>query len=133
MGFILGMMISLVICVCSSSVEEIMEDKLGLFVQLIGFGIYGSISVGSSIVYGIDSWSLRKVTCTHYVITFTAFFIANGLLGWFNDGIILLIVFIMMTIMYLIIWLIEYTIWKRTIKEMNEELQMFISEEEDNL
>jgi hypothetical protein len=48
--------------------------------------------------------------------------VISELLGWFPHD-ILFIVFVMFTATYALIWLTEYLIWKKQIKDMNRDLE----------
>jgi hypothetical protein len=53
-----------------------------------------------------------------------SFLIANRVLGWFGTGTVLVITFICMTVAYIIIWLVQYSLFKKQIREVNKELEM---------
>jgi Protein of unknown function (DUF3021). len=123
-GFVVGIIISLFIGLFCNSPDGVTDYKVSL-IQLIGSGLFGIISMGGSIVYQIENWSLRRATVSHYFITMIAFLVANEVLGWFGRGVILLIVFLAMSVIYLIIWFVEYSLYKRRVDEMNKDLQAF--------
>ncbi len=129
LGCTLGILIGAVTWVFLTTDEEY-ANRMALLAQLFGSGIYGAICMGGTIVYDIESWSLIRATATHYITTFTAFFITNALLGWFGSDIVL-IAFIFLTIGYFIIWIIEYTIYKRQVRKLNEDLKSLIKETEE--
>ncbi len=124
LGFSIGLLIGAVTYVTFAPDGE-MLNRGALMAQLIGSGIYGAIAMGGSVVYEIESWSLLRATVTHYVTTFASFFVVNFLLKWF-DGLTVLIAFLFFTAAYFIIWIIQYTSWKRQIKRINQELSEMI-------
>ncbi len=93
--------------------------------HLVGSSIMGLVGYGGAIVYDIESWSLGRATFTHYIVTFMTMFVISEMLGWFSHD-ILFIVFLAFTIVYAIIWLTEHWVWKRQIRQMNEDLEIML-------
>lgn len=120
-GAILGMLISLFICVFANDLSELEGHKLYLIIQVLGSGIYGAIPMGGTICYKIEKWSLLKATLIHYCMTMAAFLTTNALLEWFSWSIIIYVL-LAMTIGFFMIWFAEYIGWKKTIKRMNHDL-----------
>ncbi len=123
-GFSLGLLVGAVICSFCLSYENI-NDRIILFTELIGSGIHGAICMGGTIVYDIESWGLRRATITHYLLVLLSFIIANELLNWFPHSILSLAIAIG-TGLYLIIWIVEYIIWKSQIRQMNRDLNKLL-------
>ena len=90
----------------------------------------GMLAMGGSTVYDIESWSLRKSTLVHYFLALGSFLICCFLLKWFPlDWMIP--VLLVYTLIYFLIWLTQWLLWKREIKRMNQELLRQEKEEED--
>ena len=107
---------------CLSSREDWFFDHPSMIWQLIGSGLYGAVAMGGSIVYQFERWGLLKATLVHYTLTLAAFLITNAALNWFPAS-VLAIVLIPFTVVYFIIWLVQYLRWKKTIQEMNQDLE----------
>ncbi len=122
-GAILAMFICLFMIVISSSGDEVTIGRYELVKQFVGSALMGGICMGSSVVYEIESWGLWKVTLIHYVVAFVAFLIACIFLEWFPAG-TLIIALIAYTIVYACIWLFEYTVWKREIRNINRDMDL---------
>ena len=122
-GCIIGELISIMLCVFVNGVGWVDSNGLELLRQMIGSMIYGGIAMGGSAVYEIESWSIVRATATHYITTMTSFLIANTILGWFGTGIVLWIVFICLTIGYILIWLIQAGVFVVQVREVNMELR----------
>ena len=133
-GFLSGLLIELFICLALSTKEEPFSEMPDLFMKLIGSGLYGAVVMGGTIVYHIESWGLWRVTISHYTLTLVSFLITNALLGWFSSD-LLIVVLIIFTVAYMIIWFVEFLIWRHTVKKMNEDLEHMIrnGEEDTNL
>lgn len=121
-GALMGIAICLMLYGFGSYDEIIIDNKPYVLMQFIGSALNGIICMGSTIVYDIDNLGLSKVTLLHYVITLVSFFSFNFLLGWFSEFNIILILAVF-TVVYFIIWLVIYLIYKREIRRMNIELE----------
>ncbi len=120
-GAVCGMLISAVLCSSDNVVEMIAENRLWLLFQFGGSGLMGAICLGSNVVYEIEHWSIRKATLIHYAICLVTFSTASLLLQWFPRR-ILLIVLLIYTAIYGMIWLLHYKLWSREVRRMNREL-----------
>jgi MFS family permease len=128
LGATLGMLIGLVMMMLFATDAE-WNNRWVFFAQMVGSCIYGALAMGGSVVYDIESWSLLRATVTHYVVTFLAFVITSEVLGWFEHS-ILLFVILLMSVIYLFIWVAEYLAWKEKIKKMNTDLSKMILKDE---
>ncbi len=120
-GALMGIAICLILYGFGLYDEVIVDNKAFVIIQFVGSATNGIICMGSTIAYDVDSLGLSKSTLIHYVITLVSFFSFNFLLGWFSEFNIILILAIF-TVLYFIIWLINYLVYKREIRRMNQEL-----------
>lgn len=102
LGFSLGMILGAIIYVLMVSDNEPV-DKVYLLMQLFGSGIMGIVGNGGAIVYDFEDWGLGRATFTHYIVTFFTMLSISEILGWFSHD-ILLIVVLLFSLAYLIIW-----------------------------
>lgn len=121
-GALMGIAICLILYGFGLYDEIIIDDKPFVIMQFVGSALNGIICMGSTIVYDIDNLGLSKVTLLHYVITLVSFLCFNFLLGWFSEFNIILIL-VVFTVAYFIIWLVNYLIYKREIRRMNKDLE----------
>ena len=119
-GFILGMFISMAFCIHNADGFD-----LRFVINLLAGGVIGFINNGSSAVYDIESWGTTKATVIHYISTVIVFLTIALSLGWFSIDMTLLIFMIIFTVVYVIIWLSEYLYFKKTVNEINKELESF--------
>ncbi|MCR4929929.1 MAG: DUF3021 domain-containing protein [Lachnospiraceae bacterium] len=107
-------------------------DAYEVVIQLVGSAILGIVNMGAMSIYDIESWGLLRSTVTHFVLSLSSFLLANSLLGWFDKK-VMLIVIVAFVLIYFMIWLFQYLIWKREITKMNENLSRMnkIKEEGD--
>ena len=128
-GAIVGIGISIAICMFSGNYKEIFYHPGAFVAQLTGSALLGFVNMGAMSIYDIESWGLVRTTVTHFAISFISFLLANTLLGWFSRN-VLVIVIIVFVLVYFLIWLFQYLIWKKRIKELNNDLKNMISKEE---
>ena len=127
LGFSLGMILGAIIYVLMVSDNEPV-DKVYLLMQLFGSGIMGIVGNGGAIVYDFEDWGLGRATFTHYIVTFFTMLSISEILGWFSHD-ILLIVVLLFSLAYLIIWGTEYFVWKKEVKQMNIQLGLLKGEQ----
>lgn len=125
LGFSLGVIIGAIMYVLSVGDNEPV-DKVFLLMQLFGSGIMGIVGNGGAIVYDFEDWGLGRATFTHYIVTLFTMLSLSEILGWFSHD-ILLIVILAFSLVYLIIWGIEYLVWKKEIRQMNRQLGLLKS------
>ena len=119
-GFILGMFISMAFCIHNADGFD-----LRFVINLLAGGVIGFINNGSSAVYDIESWGTTRATVIHYILTVVVFLTIALSLGWFRIDMTLLIFMIIFTVVYVIIWLSEYLYFKKTVNDINKELESF--------
>ena len=124
-GALMAIFICVVFTALSISEGEMFTDATEFVMYYLMSALMGAICMGSSVVYEIESWSLVRVTVTHYAISFVAFLATSLYLKWF-DNTALLIALLIFTVVYFLIWLIEYQVWKKEVRHLNRELQSMI-------
>lgn len=128
LGAVIGLLIPPLIHLFGGYSMEWITDGRLFFLQVIGSGLFGALSMGGSAVYDIESWGLLKATLIHYFVTLGAFILASFLLQWFSLDVILYAV-AAFTVIYFIIWIIQYSIYKKEVKKMNRDLQEMLHQE----
>lgn len=118
-GFIIGLFVGIFFWSLNARTDFGKE----FLVHLVMSGVYGLLAMGGSVVYDIESWGLLKATVSHYVLVMFDYIVVAVLLKWYTRVSDLLISIVIMTVLYAMIWLFEYLVWKRTIREMNAELR----------
>ena len=111
---------------CSIELEKAVGSKvLTVILQAIVTGIFGAVALGGSVLYSFDHWSLIRITITHYLMVMIGYYIVAFLLRWFTykDWDVCVTMFITMTIAYLIIFMINYLVYKSQIKKINTEIE----------
>ena len=129
-----GALMSIIICVVfmmlSTESDTVSVGWMELIRQITGAALMGAIAVGGSVVYEIEGWGLMKATLVHYSLSLSSFLTASYLLDWFYTK-ILLITLIVYTLVYALIWFMEYYQWKKEISRMNSDLFILIKTEQE--
>ena len=104
-----------------------------MILHLILSGVLGMVANGSSVLYEIETWSIARSTITHFIIAMATFYVVAFTLRWFapTDP-VCWIMSVILVIVYFIIWMIQYLIYKHKVKRMNEELKKWKSMRRDD-
>lgn len=89
-------------------------------VSLLVLGLFGSLCMGGTLVYEIESWPLALATAAHYLSMALGCLIPNWLLCWDMPPKLLLSVEGFMALGFVVIWLIMYLRYKREVQELNK-------------
>lgn len=138
-GFSLGVFVTIIINVIigfifngsftSNPYSEVRGnmDFIKIMLELLTGGMLGLVGNGGSVVYEIESWSIIKATATHFIVTMTVYVIVGLYNGWLlpMHSIVNVIQIGMMVFTYIMIWLSQYLIYKKSIKDINEGMKYF--------
>lgn len=133
-GFAMGVAVGVILLLTGAFdyfPEEIRSDKILKCMIMSGF--MGVAGMGGTVLYEIENWSIMRATVTHFVIVIIAFFSMAYVEEWyrFGDTKDAVITFILYVIAFFVIWLIQYLIAKKKVREMNEALKALRSKDEE--
>lgn len=87
-------------------------------------GLLGAVNMGSTTIYSLEHWSLMRCTLTHFLITMSCMCLIGFSMGWFDlRKPITLWTLAICVVIYFIIWLIMYLMYKRQIRRINTALK----------
>lgn len=119
--------------VCRPDLIEVTGLVNGFILQTILGGVLGMLGFGGMCFFDIEEWSLLRATVLHCALILFAYLTIGSLLHWFSFHITSILIMTSITILvYLIIWLIMYVLWKREIREMNRLTEEYKREAEEN-
>lgn len=119
LGYAVGIVIGVVIFLFNSS-----HNFAEALPSILLSGIPGAVAMGSSVIYGVERWSVARATVTHFLITFGGLYLVGFALGWFRFGEPAFWIFTAaMVAAYVLVWLIQYMAYKRQVRKMNEDLR----------
>ncbi len=129
-GALIGVVIWAMLYVFGVYSDELVLDRIALLAQLAGCVLLGAVNMGGSTIYSIESWSLWKVTLIHYLLSMSSLVAASTVLGWY-DLPALLIMLVICTFVYILIWLANYISYKRSVNSINRDLKLMLNKEQE--
>ncbi|NMA94185.1 MAG: DUF3021 domain-containing protein [Clostridiales bacterium] len=106
--------------VCMPELSERLGSVQAVVVQTLLGAILGMIAFAGTLFFDIEEWSLLRATAAHCALILSTFLIVGARLHWFSMHIIAISIMAgIIILMYALIWVIMYLIWKREIREMN--------------
>lgn len=133
-GFVLGMLVGLVFLAIATGIRAYYvkygAGQMALFMGLSG--LLGAVNVGTTTIYELERWSLLRCTLTHFVIAMGSYFAVGFALGWLSfDEPLSFIMVPACVVVYFIIWLVMYLIYKRQIRYINAALGQWKAKQRD--
>ena len=113
---------------CDPTFSSMFSNEIVAFIiQMIVSGLLGAICMGGTVVYEIEEWSVLKATATHFLIANGMFILTATFLKWWsiNDWVSNLIFIGIILLMYILIWLIQYVIYKIEVKKIKRDIKEF--------
>lgn len=133
-GMLAGNLVTMLLCSISKGGFCIVTDELlslvgnlpmAILLQTVLSGLYGSIALGSIIVYNIERWPLALSTAVHCLIIILCFVPAAFILGWESTVLDALIMAGIQLVVFFIIWLIMNAVYKAQVRELNKMQSQF--------
>lgn len=126
-GQILNLLFSFKYGIYSPGVPTFLENFSSLneavLVENILFGLLGIIlGISSELFKGKDKNNLIKITISHYLVQLVPFIIIGYILRWFTTYSQIVGVLVSYTIIYIVVWLVNYLIIKQEIEKINRAL-----------
>ena len=127
-GIIAGMIVGIIMWMLNSPDGQ---ENGNFALHMIMSGLHGLIPCGAMTVYEIESWGLTKSTVVHATITLATILCIELPMKWFSWGAEFAIAMVIYVVIYALIWLINYLYWKRTVNEMNDQLESIHKQEKE--
>jgi len=134
LGVFAGLTISIVISlimedgaympVVPSLLDQCPTEISAVILQYTLCGVLGGAAAAGSVVWEIERWSLLRQTVVYFSILAVTMLPVAYFAHWMEHSLAGFIsYFAIFIVMYAIIWFIQYFIWKKKIRLMNEKLQ----------
>lgn len=109
----------------ASGLMKICKTELGAAVlQFFLAGFLGGVFGSSTMLWEIEKWSLAKQTVCHFFVITIAMLIVAYICNWMSHSVLGFVSWIgMFIVVYIIIWTICYSHFKRKIAQINKEIQ----------
>ena len=104
-----------------SLIEEIGSEIGAVVVQALLCGILGAASAAISVIWEIEHWSIAKQTGLYFLGLSTAMFPIAYFAHWMERSFVGFVsYFAIFTVFFIVIWIVQYFIWKSKISAMNK-------------
>jgi len=134
LGLAISTVITIAISICVGDgmyyavVPELIADSgseiNAVVIQAVLSLIYGAAWAGASVVWESDGWSLLKQTVVHLLVCSAATFPIAYFARWMpHNAKGIALYFGIFVVIYLVIWLSQYSTMKKRVKQLNEKLQ----------
>ena len=99
------------------------SELAAVALQTLLCGVLGAASAASSVVWAAD-WSLLKRTVVNFLLLTGAMLPIAYVTGWMEHSVKgFLLYFASFTLIFALIWLVQYLALKRRVKKLNEKVQ----------
>jgi len=86
--------------------------------------VYGMVWAGTSVIWEMENWSILRQTVTHLLITSLATLPIAYYLHWMDHSVRgVLVYFGIFFLIYLLIWLSQYSAMKKRIQQFNDRVK----------
>ena len=131
LGIAIGFVITVIISMCigdgsfypvNPELIDTMKNELNaVILQTILCGILGTGFAMASVIWEIDSWSLAKQSGIYFAIVCVTLFPIAYITNWMKHNAIGILSYVgIFVAIFVITWLVQYFVWKRKVKRMND-------------
>lgn len=129
-GIAIGFVITLIISVCIGNgsfypVTPELIDATGnelnaVILQTVLCAIMGAGFAAASIIWELDSWSLAKQSGIYFMIISVIMLPIAYITNWMKHTILGVLSYVAIFVaIFVVVWISQYLLWKRKIKQMN--------------
>ena len=129
-GIAIGFVITLIISICIGNgsfypVTPELIDATGnelnaVILQTVLCAIMGAGFAAASIIWELDSWSLAKQSGTYFMIISVIMLPIAYITNWMKHTALGVLSYVAIFVaIFVVVWLSQYLLWKRKIKQMN--------------
>ncbi|MCI8497027.1 MAG: DUF3021 domain-containing protein [Clostridiales bacterium] len=110
---------------CVPALTDAMGSEINaVMVQTALSGLLGTSFAACSVIWEMDNWSILKQTGVYFLITAFVMMPVAYLTNWMEHTVAgALSYFGIFAVIFMIVWMIQYLIWKNKIKRMNSGIQ----------
>lgn len=129
-GFVITLLIS--ICIGDGSFYPVTPELIqttgnelnAVVLQTILCAILGVGFAMASVIWEIDSWSLAKQSGIYFAIACAVMFPISYVANWMPHSIAGILSYAgIFAVIFVLVWLIQYFVWKRKVRRMNERIR----------
>ena len=129
-GFVITIMIS--VCVGDGSFYPVTPELIvtmgnelnAVILQTVLCGIMGAGFAMASVIWEMDSWSLAKQSGIYFSVACIVMLPIAYVTNWMKHTVGGVLAYVgIFVVIFLIVWLIQYSAWRRRIKKMNDSIK----------
>ena len=133
-GIAIGFVITLLISICIGDgafypvtpelIQTTGNQLNAVILQTILCAILGGGFAMASVIWEIDSWSLAKQSGIYFAIACAVMFPISYVANWMPHSIAGILSYAgIFAVIFVLVWLIQYFVWKRKVRRMNERIR----------
>ena len=133
-GVAIGFVITIIISVCvgdgsfypvTPELIVTMGNELNaVMLQTVLCGIMGAGFAMASVIWEMDSWSLAKQSGIYFSVVCIVMLPIAYVTNWMKHTVGGILAYVgIFVVIFLVVWLIQYSAWKRKIKKMNDSIK----------
>ena len=130
-GIAVGFVITLFISVCIGDgcfypvtlelIDTMGNELSAVILQTVLCGIMGAGFAAASVIWELDSWSLAKQSGIYFAIACVIMFPISYFANWMPHSTAGILSYVgIFVAIFVITWLVQYFVWKRKVKRMND-------------
>jgi hypothetical protein len=105
-------------------VEQFGSELAAVVFQAVLCGILGAAFAAASIIWELETWSIAKQTGIYFLVTSVAMLPIAYFAQWMEHSLAgLLLYFGIFVVVFVVMWLIQYLVWKNKIQCMNASIK----------
>jgi len=92
--------------------------------QFVLSGVLGAVFAAASVIWKNDNWSILKQTVVHFIVLSLTMLPIAYLAHWMKPSFVgVAIYFGIFAAIYVVIWTLQYSIWKHSIERINDRIK----------
>ncbi len=104
--------------------ELVGSEIMAVILQTVLAGLVGSVYGAASVIWELEEWSIAKQSGIFFAIAAVTMMPIGYLLNWMEHSAIGIIsFFLVFLVIFVIIWITMYLIWRRKIQNLNQNVQ----------
>ena len=134
LGIAIGFVITILISICvgdgsfypvTPELMETMGNELNaVILQTVLCGVMGSGFAMASVIWEMDSWSLARQSGIYFSVACIVMLPIAYVTNWMKHTVGGILAYVgIFVVIFLVVWLIQYSAWKRKIKKMNDSIK----------
>jgi len=142
LGIAIGFIITIIISCCfedgsfypvTSELTEAMGNELNaVILQTVLCGIMGSCFAMASLIWEFDSWNFSKRSGVYFAVACVVMLPIAYITNWMKHDVFGVLSYAgIFVALFLVVWLVQYFVWKAKVRRINDGLSKELSDKQD--